>query len=104
MLDLAFFEAFHAPLLPQDVVRTVATDGEKPFRHMSVHLRGRLGHKPDKSVLHDIAGPVGIAAEEAGGIAQQRRLMAFHRRLHKGAGISAVMGLFRFDFQATLLF
>ncbi len=103
LFNLAFLKALHAPLLPQYIVRTIATDGEKPFGHMSVHLRGRLGQQPDKSVLHDIACPVGVTAEQAGGIAQQRRLMACHRRLHKGAGIKACMGFIRFVVHVTLL-
>ena len=56
-------------------------------------------------LLHSFVAPskqlLAVAAEEAGGVAQQWRLMAFHRRPHEGAGIGAGMGCFRFDIHET---
>ena len=84
-------------------MRAVATDGEEPFSHVPVHCGGGLGHEPHEGVLHDIARPVGITAEESGRIAEERGLVARHGRRHQGAGISTIMGWFRFVVHISLL-
>src|SRR5688572_551235 len=66
------------------------------------HVR-RLGHETDESVLDNVLRPVGVPVEQAGGVAEQRRLVARDCRLHKGAGIETDMGFFRFDIHETSL-
>src|SRR6478735_3585907 len=66
------------------------------------HVR-RLGHEADESVLDNVLRPVGVAVEQAGGVAEQRRLVARDCRLHKGAGVETDMGFFRFDIHETSL-
>jgi hypothetical protein len=70
---------------------------------VAVHFGRGLRHEADERILHDIAGAVGITAEKAGGVAEERRLMARHGFLHQGAGIGSDMVLFRFDIHETLL-
>ena len=72
--ELAFGEAFHAPLLAQHVERAVATHSEQPFRHVIGNRLARLGHEPDERILHDVARPFRVADEPCR-ITQQRRLM-----------------------------
>ena len=68
----------HAALLPQDVERPVAADGEQPLRQPAIDVRTVLDAEAKESLLHDVARRV-VVAQQPGGVARERPLEAVDR-------------------------
>ena len=85
---MGFGEAFHAAFLSQGVEGAVAADGEEPFGEVAVHFGAGRSDEADEGVLHDVPGAVGVAVEEAGGVAEEGELVL--RDESAGVGVRIV--------------
>ena len=53
------------PLLPEDVKRPVAADGEEPFGEVGINPGAVLKTELQEGVLNHVAGPVAVADQAA---------------------------------------